>query len=214
MAYETAVDGQGRTDFSKHLTAAGRVLQCERTAGRDLQRSLGVLERLPILKLLVIGKAETRPEPVTIRLASQRLADQSASVLPSLRRNQALDFIANSIRGSLHTCSTTTISRSDPPVTLAPLAWRAPPLLVSSWLSGHIPPECHSFTLACASGLSWHPMNTTRPLVIRVLFLAPVAVINAIILFGLAYAPLCAALGLAMYLAAYFAAAKIGRAHV
>ncbi len=51
-------------------------------------------------------------------------------------------------------------------------------------------------------------MNTTRPLVIRVLFLAPVVVINAIILFRVAYAPLWAAVGLAMYLAAYFAAAK------
>src|SRR5258708_20486438 len=127
MAYETAVDGQGRTDFSKHLKAASRVPQCERTAGRDLQRSLGVLERLPILKLLVIGKAETRPEPVTIRLASQRLPDQSASVLPSLRPNQALDFIANSIRCPLDKSPPTTTPRSDHPATFPPPPSRAPP---------------------------------------------------------------------------------------
>ncbi len=61
----------------------------------------------------------------------------------------------------------------------------------------------------CAlAGLSWHPVNTTRQLVIRVLFLALVVAINTIVLSRVAYAPLWAAVGLALYLVAYFAAAE------
>ncbi len=50
-------------------------------------------------------------------------------------------------------------------------------------------------------------MKTARQLVIRVLLLAVVVVINSIALFRVAHAPLWAAIGLALYLVAYFATA-------